>query len=60
MNELTVVLTSTHYARDCKNICGHRHFSSVFRGWLIKKGERVTWTVTTPTFLKSCFLLLNE
>ena len=29
MNELIVALTSTHYARDCKNICGHRNFSSV-------------------------------
>lgn len=29
-------------------------------GWLINKGERVTWTVTTPTFMKSYFLLLNE
>lgn len=29
-------------------------------GWLIKKGERVTWTVTTPTFMKSYFLLLDE
>jgi len=29
-------------------------------GWLIKKGERVTWTVTTPTFMKSYFLLLDD
>lgn len=29
-------------------------------GWVIKKGERVTWEVTTATFSKSYFLLLNE
>ena len=29
-------------------------------GWLINKGERVTWTVTSDTFVKSFFLLLNE
>lgn len=26
-------------------------------GWLIKKGERVTWTVTSDIFKKSYFLL---
>ena len=29
MNELIAALTSTHYAGDCKNICGRRNFSSV-------------------------------
>ena len=29
-------------------------------GWVIKKGERVTWEVTTPTFSKSYFVLTNE
>ena len=26
MNELTVELTSTHYTRDCKYVCGHWDF----------------------------------
>ena len=29
-------------------------------GWVINKGERVSWNVVTPTFRKSYFLLLNE
>ena len=29
-------------------------------GWVIKKGEHVTWEVTTETFKNSYFLQLNE
>ncbi len=25
-------------------------------GWIIRKGERIVWTVTTPRFVKSFFL----
>ena len=28
-------------------------------GWLIKKGERVSWTVTSDTFMKSYFLIIE-
>ena len=27
-------------------------------GWIIRKGERVSWSVTSDTFVKSFFLLL--
>ena len=28
-------------------------------GWVIDKGERVTWEVTSPTFRKSFFIVLD-
>ena len=41
----------------------HRHGKTVvYRpgdGWIIEKGDRVTWNVVSPTFTKSFFLLLD-
>lgn len=44
-----------HYHKEDKTV----HYKAG-EGWIINKGERVSWEVTTPTFMKSFFLLLNE
>ncbi|NKB35572.1 MAG: DUF861 domain-containing protein [Gammaproteobacteria bacterium] len=39
---------------------GEKQTYKVGDGWIIDKGERVTWEVTTPTFRKSFFLSLAQ